>query len=358
MKDFDFEELDKAVNGLLNSSSAKDTRQKDTLPPEPPSNTTSLHEETATSEEKPTREHTPITPSQEVVSESAEPKLPTLESKSTPVAPTPNTPDRKPLPTTPIERPLQTTPAARRTATGRFMDMVHPSSDMRSTSPSPESSPTARSGATADVHTTVESSEETTHPSGQKEDTTLPEIDSPFLPGTKVEKRPLGGSVALDTPTPTQQVSEDPISIQETEHDEVSDTSPQLSEEISRGAQVQDDTPTEEPVAEYSDEERVASDIASIEHEVLPSATHDTSQEAGVNQEKPVADSIPQQYQEAPATAQESGAIYDTEAYHRAFAPATKTGTNVWLILLWVGGLLVMGAAAGVAVYLFVLPML
>jgi len=357
VKDFDFEELDKAVNGLLNSSSAKDTPQKDALPPESPSNTTNLHEETATSEEEPTRERTSITPSQEVVSESAEPKLPILESKSTPVAPTPNTPDRKPLPTTPIERPLQTTPAARRTATGRFMDMVHPSSDMRSASPSPEPSSVVQPRAT-DVHTPTKPSEETVRPSARKEDATLPEIDSPFLPDTKVEKRPLGGSLTSDTPAPIQQVPEDITSMQETEPNEVSGTSLQSPEEGLAEVQVQDNTPPEEPVVEYSDEERVASDIASIEHEVLPSAGQDVSQEAVVSQEKPVADSIQQQYQEAPTAAQESGAIYDTEAYHQAFAPATKNGTNVWLILLWVGGLLVMGAAAGVAVYLFVLPML
>lgn len=294
MKDFDFEELDKAVNGLLNSA----TDEKEA----------------------------------------------TVETIATPE------PVTRPLPTTPIERPASVTPAARRTASGRFMDMVHPSSDMRNkttpveaepaTSTQPEPLPTPRP-VTEPTRETIPAPEDKPTPP-------LPEIDSPFLPDTKVEKRPLGGVTPVAEAPLIEQFNDAPVP---------EDISPQEPEEPAHSEVPVETQPQER---NYTDEDRVASDIASIEHEVLPSEAHtDVVEEVSAPVEPSAPASITQQYEETPATTpQESGAIYDTEAYHQPFAQAPKTGGNLWLILLWVGGLLVLGAAAGVAVYLFVLPML
>ena len=304
------EELDKAVNGLLNTAAV----------------------------EKEVSVETPVTPEP-----TPEPPVdvPASVSESTPE------PVTRPLPTTPIERPATVTPAARRTvASGRFMDMVHPSSDMRNKTtpvePAPEPTPAPRP-----VLKPIEVPAPEEKPAPE-----LPEIDSPFLPGTKVEKRPLGGVAPVAETPLLEQLAEEPAPQEDAP-----------TPEPEAPAQVTEEPAEEQPQPEqinYSDEEQVASDIASIEHEVLPSEEHTEEEPAPLPPSEPsVPASIPQQYEEAPAaTPQQSGAIFDTEAYHQPFASAPKTGANLWLILLWVGGLLVLGAAAGVAVYLFVLPML
>jgi hypothetical protein len=65
--------------------------------------------------------------------------------------------------------------------------------------------------------------------------------------------------------------------------------------------------------------------------------------------------SISQQYKEQPVANQSSGAIFDTETYHKPLTvqPKKRSGalTIVWIILL-----IILGAGAGVAFYLFVLP--
>ena len=67
--------------------------------------------------------------------------------------------------------------------------------------------------------------------------------------------------------------------------------------------------------------------------------------------------SITQQYKEQPSSNQQSGAIFDTESYHQpVIKPAHKKSS--WLIIVWILLLVLLGAAAGWAVYTFVLPML
>src|SRR5690606_12423598 len=67
--------------------------------------------------------------------------------------------------------------------------------------------------------------------------------------------------------------------------------------------------------------------------------------------------SIPQQYTEKASSAPESGAIYDTEAYHQpVLAPTQKKSSSV-LVFIWILLLVILGAGAGVAFYLFVLPL-
>lgn len=76
---------------------------------------------------------------------------------------------------------------------------------------------------------------------------------------------------------------------------------------------------------------------------------------------KPIVDSptsISQQYQEKPNTGdQHSGAIYDTDSYHKAVVQPAKKGSG-WLWVLWVVLLLAIGAGVGAAIYFFVLPIL
>ena len=75
-----------------------------------------------------------------------------------------------------------------------------------------------------------------------------------------------------------------------------------------------------------------------------------------VEQEPVGPTSITQQYKEQVSTNQESGAIYDTESYHQPVTKPVKKSGN--LAILWIALLVVFGAAAGWAVYTFILPML
>ena len=94
---------------------------------------------------------------------------------------------------------------------GRFMDIVHPSSDMRSTSggksrfcppvsPNEHESSASPLAQTALAPVSPEStpSVEPRHTSSIKGDDESRPLESPFLPDAKVEKRPLGGSGAFD----------------------------------------------------------------------------------------------------------------------------------------------------------------
>lgn len=68
--------------------------------------------------------------------------------------------------------------------------------------------------------------------------------------------------------------------------------------------------------------------------------------------------SIAQQYTEQPSTGdQPTGAIFDTGAYQKPLAHPAKKKSG-WLMVLWIALLLTVGAGAGAAVYFFILPML
>ena len=67
--------------------------------------------------------------------------------------------------------------------------------------------------------------------------------------------------------------------------------------------------------------------------------------------------SITQQYTEQPREEADSGAIYDTEAYHKPLVDAKKKSSGVWLAV-WIVVLALIGAGAGLAFYFFILPTL
>lgn len=234
-------------------------------------------------------------------------------------------------------------PAARRSS-GRFMDVVHPSSDMRSSS-TPERSaprppePREESPAPEPV------SADTTWPDpldfhGFKDDAPAPEpvvedkkedapaasLESPFLSDAKVEKRPLGAfSTESADETPLLEAPDEELLPAETEtHDEPAQ--PEMTTE-----------PEVEPEVQPEPEPTPAPELT--EEPVGPT-------------------SITQQYNEQPSTTdQPSGAIYDTEAYHQPLAHPEKKRSSV-LIIVWIIALILIGGGVGAGVYFFVLPML
>lgn len=332
MSDFDFDELDKAVAGVIGP-------------------------EESTSQDTPTDAATPA------------PETP---------APVLSTPQEQSRDEVTVQQRTSLAPAARRSS-GRFMDVVHPSSDMRTrTGYTSAAEAPAPSRPTTFVAPVAEEAKE--------EDWSKP-LESPFLPDAKVEKRPLGGAgpAPVFNPEELLEAPEDELLLEEpdeprleamtlpdpidfalqTSQDSANDETPELpledelSQETIDTAEF-DTTPEVTP----EDNSQVVGDEILFEESVIEQPTAPETQpvvaepEPVATPEQPVGPtSISQQYQERPSEAQASGAIYDTENYHQPMTPAPKKHSSAWSIV-WIILLVILGAGAGVAFYLFVLPML
>lgn len=241
----------------------------------------------------------------------------------------------------------QLAPAQRRSS-GRFMDVVHPSSDMKVT-PKPADSNDSKpvyaypSGAVKSNEDIVLGSPAATEPLQENLEPNEP-MNTPFLSDAKVEKRPLGA------------FSEAPAPDSIDEPQEVVETSPE--------------TPAEAPV-ESSQEEatlpaELTDDVMDLDSQHTPEdvpVSGETQEVVSAEPFRPPAEeiappvpSIVQQYQEQPSSgSDQSGAIFDTEQYHAPLAhgPKKKSG---WLVVLWILALIVLGGGLGAAAYYFVLP--
>lgn len=248
----------------------------------------------------------------------------------------------------------RSTPATRRS--GRFMDVVHPSSDMR-TATVPER--VVEDSKTTEVRDELvvperdaseKSSTDMPDPldfHGFNDDQEKPEEkpqDSPFIANPQIEKRPLGGyptseTAQTDIPQPSFDIANSPTIEDEQSQQIEPETKP---EEIVETAEVIEESvqapePVEQEVSEQSEPE--------------PATPVEPEQPAG-----PV--EITQQYKEhRSGSEQESGAIYDTESYHQPLTKPSKKKSGIWIVL-WIFALIAVGAGVGAAVYFFVLPQL
>jgi len=333
MSDFDFDELDKAVAGALASDDSAET----------PAQLPSSENRDGISQQEDAQ------PQHDVAQDTSE-------------EPTP-----------------RVAPAARRSS-GRFMDVVHPSSDMRTrpagfTPPSPTTSaPQDRPVAQAPTSNDDELTEESETESWAKP------LESPFLPGAKVVKRPLGGEPAptrsfdfeetpiFDMPDePLLEAPDEPLLEATTMPDPI-DFAAQAASLSSESEDTGSVQPSEAPFESVTFEETT---IEEVPFEEIP--TEETPVEEPISVETPSTPerppqqhrevlesigpaSITQQYTEQPSSTEASGAIYDTEAYHQPVAAApVKKHSGIW-VFLWILLLIILGAGAGVAFYLFVLP--
>lgn len=347
MKEFDFDELDRAVNSLVNPPSAT-ADSPATVNSNVDINTT------------PAAETDPV------------------------VATTANSAADSPT-STPVTS-VNPSSIAERRRSGRFMDVVHPSSDMKTatntTSRSREEIKVApredvnkdmsQDGAgsivtqpdTAESNTvnTETSPVEATRPEPEHEPQITPELtvdetlnvaegaNSPFLADAKVEKRPLGAfsgenndEQQPNSPAPPNENKQDTT---DTTIDKPLDQQPTESQPLAPIGHDEADTPLP---AELQD------DLLSIESDTATPAVSDTP----VRDDEPVGPtSITQQYKAAPSSNHEKpGEIYDTKAYHKALKGPAKKKSSWWLVV-WIILLLVVGAGAGAAIYYFVLPAL
>lgn len=298
------------------------------------------------------------------------------------------------------------TPLAGRRGTGRFMDVVRPSADMRTTPPVTE--PVSRQGAMVNpmskeslVENTpaqepIESSPATSLPKHEwpdpidfkgpdnnqmtnkeesvkdkNEDADIDQIndditnalnqpldespDSPFIPGTKVEKRPLG---AFSTESSTSRIEpslNEPIpdkdngfNMNEQQSNSSIDT-PLPAELQDDLLSIESDSTTHPEMTSIPPSVEAAPMTTPVTPPVTPVApANAVSQPVG-------ATSIAQQYKEQPSSGdQNTGAIYDTDAYHKALVQPAKKKSG-WLWVIWMVALILVGAGVGAVVYNFML---
>lgn len=333
MTELDFDELDKAVNSLMGAgSTAQNDGSATATPPSPATSAT----------QQPT----------------------SIRGGSTPAS---------------------RAPAARRT--GRFMDVIHPASTMKPavTSPIPSkekdetSTPTSQlEKSVSDSSVSVESPKTTTDTTATSEalptnewpdpvdlspadsapssSVTVPadtssqdeskekepeSAYSPFLSDAKVEKRPLGSPISFAN-TDDDTTSEDESAQLPAE---TKDIEPALPDELhsdllaieAGAARHREDEPKKR--METPGEVKKVEEPTTLQSESAPNYSGPTS--------------IPQQYKEEPAAIKpESGSIYDTDTYHQPLAHPAKKKSG-WLVVVWILLILIVGAGAGAAFYLF-----
>lgn len=393
MKDIDFDELDRAVNSLMTN-----------VPKSEPSKD---------------EDHIKTLDITSTLAPGAVPKFSTLDTSSSPqdpaAMPESTTPPSHALSLSP--RPTTSSVAARRG--GRFMDVVHPSSDMKprpavpvsrqgvtitpeqadltapqesaaSSAPAPVSSssaPTVEQTHTEPVNewpdpldmvdfeqpttpekadlpeapVTVKPEESpvvTSEAPNKKDDTDVP-LTTPFLTGTKVEKRPLGGSApaTIEEPDHTPVLAADTLNTGSVNdpNDQLpalpKDVEPLLPAELQgdlmaieadNGADVP--TPDAEPSTMPKSNE-------SKKEMTPPAKPGDAKGETLAMSGGPT--SIPQQYREEPSTGDTvSGAIYDTDTYHQPLSHPVKKKSG-WLWVVWILLIVLVGAGIGAALFFF-----
>lgn len=376
MKDLDFDELDKAVTSLMGAVPDTD----ETVKPDDDIKTLVL----TPSQPLPTTDGlnvVPPTPAPVVLETVAAPTSTQVVS----VTPTPVATPSNPVPAAP---PLAS-PAARRA--GRFMDVVHPSSDMTKTSMNvsrhsgviePLSSNVAPAESVTVAPELATNSSEGSSPQSEMQDESLhagsdwpdpldmshdtpaepeqapvvetesvreedeaqssPEpLTSPFLPDAKVDKRPLGSPVA------------DAMSVGVSEA-VTANNAPASAASDPQTVPTQVILPEELQGDLMAIESNQAETVPTPEPAVAPVAVQ--AQAAVVPPSQPAGpSSIQQQYKAEPSTGdQTNGSIYDTDSYHKPLEhPVKKKSATV--LIIWIVVLLIIGAAGGAAAYFYLL---
>ncbi len=273
-----------------------------------------------------------------------------------------------------MDKPVAATPAlAGRRSSGQFMDVVHPSSDMRRPpmktperptyqatvpeepvipleleAPEPEKtelpSPTIQSDVwentkndneDADIDRISDDLDSELDKKPEPEDTP----DTPFLSDAKVEKRPLG-AFSNDSSATT----DEPPELLEKKDESLPD---ELQGKLLT-------IESNESIATPENQKEIQS-VAPVEE--TPEIEPDTKPVPIVVDNTPkAATSITQQYQEKPSTGdRDSGAIYDTDSYHKALIKPIKK-KHSWTLILWIVIIIAAGIGAGVITFYYIMP--
>jgi len=325
--DIDFDELDKAVNSLMGG--VKSGQSDD----ETPTQKTLTISSTLGPDEKPAYDKLDEV-AKKIGSEALVPgsERTIVEDLDTVAAAPP------PVPSIPAA-PAKPQSTASRPPIGRFMDVVHPSSDMRATVKSAQSVVSSAAPQPAPVSQPVPS--ETAKPDTPSP-VPKPEIAplTPFLPDAKVEKRPLGSQPA-------------PGAIQSPFDETKPDDQPSDKGELPETTSI-----NSEPVPISDDAQKIP------DATLIQSAKSAESPELQAIESTPVAD-VPDHMHESvrsvesvdaeqavAANATAGGAIYDVNNYHQPLGhPAKrKSGWGVVVIILVI--ILVSGALGAAAYFM------
>lgn len=269
------------------------------------------------------------------------------------------TPEVAPQPVVvPDSAPAPKAPVVPRPNSGRFMDMVHPKADMRTTSPPPNLIVPSRAPVTPKPAPVSEQPETTTAdeaPVNPLMDTPL--VATPFLPDAKVEKRPLGGSIPTIAPlTPANEilsaVEKSTVTPEpESEEEEAIVETTSINSEDSKKSNDNGDSQRALNPGDFEKESSTEQALAQIE------ITEEKAEEPPETIEKVESGdtenlkSGKMTYQEAQKeAAPESAAIYDVKNYHQPLAHPKKQKSG-WGIVLIIVIIIVLAAALGAAAY-------
>lgn len=325
--DIDFDELDRAVSSLMGGATVKaedETPQSKTLsitttlkPDEGPSYekldevAKKIGSETVIADDDTTRvkdlgEISHTEPQSIAINGTTAPVLPSEEQKS-----------------------VAAIPAATRPSSGRFMDVVHPSSDMKSPGAAPQPK-------TPEQPATVQSTSV-----AKNAPLASIELTSPFITDAKVDKRPLGDPFADPTPQ-GKELSQAEIGENDAPEEIVAINSEALARvEASKDTQSVLDATKIDATTDAIDQQLQA--IESIHAEPVPS-TVDASLRAVESVDTANAKGA------APQGGQPQGAIYDVKEYHQPLnhPPKRKSGWGVVVIIVII---IILAAAIGAGAF-------
>lgn len=158
-------------------------------------------------------------------------------------------------------------------------------------------------------------------------------MESPFLPDTKVEKRPLG-VFAPEASEPSQVVENQSVV-------EPATANPEIPRELSSELMNLDTHARVEPESEYAEPTEPQSSPAAEPASQAPAYSAQQAQMIPQYTEKPPTDTTP------------SGPIYDTGTYHQPLVAASEKKRSWVSYVVWVLVLLIIGACAGAAYFYF-----
>lgn len=279
------------------------------------------------------------------------------------------------LPTIPQAAPQTPQPPIAKRSGGPFMDVVHPSSDMRRPINVPDRPASAAPAQPAMTDSTPEPvSQPAVSPADSYDDADIDKItndinqaiagpdstiETPFISDAKVEKRPLGAfsdnsSVEEQPKADSVNFAAQPV-VEENAMITPGET-PLPAELQSDLLKIEGSAETEAQTEETKPEEKTTEVNKPESVNEAKSESTESPRDVAEKAVPVVPVSINQQYAEKPGTTdQQPGAIYDTNSYHKALMPTKKKSGWMWVVLTLV--LLLIGIGVGAAVYYFVIPL-
>lgn len=382
MKDLDFDELDRAVNSLMGdvSKTAPAPKPADDAPTFTISPTLGAND----------------TPDFSKLAQTVE----KADASSSPATSNTSTSAPEPTATASVETPETVSPAPANRRGGRFMDVVHPSSDMKK--PGVPARPVSRQGVTVEprkpaTEVAPEKPVEQTAPVEAEPASQQSDWPDP-LEMAHYDKEPETAATATDSPAVEPEPAVEPVSVPKNEEPAAPLTSPFLADAkvekrplgTAAATVSEPEEPDHTPVVDVTTSEGVTGDDpdmqlppepkseaplpAELQNDLVAIESGDHMLAAGAETEpatvaptpkptpeKPASQpsvatptgptSIAQQYKEEPRTDEpESGAIYDTQTYHQPLAHPEQKKSG-WMMIVWIVLVILVGVAAGAAVY-------